>query len=79
MERLNIEQLYRHIRDKTDTYPLHSMYDVILFFLYHDILLHKFPTICNQCYGLNSITTLSLNHVGLSHYTDITRFHLYGL
>ena len=52
---LNLAQLYCHIRDKADTCSLHNMYDIILFVLYHDILLHKFPSIRHPCEAFHAI------------------------
>ena len=54
---LNMTQLFRHIRIKTDTCPMHNIFEVVLHLLYYDSLLHRFPQFRNPCDGSTPILT----------------------
>ena len=58
---LNLAQLYRHVRKKIDTCPMHNIYEIILYIMYHDQLLNMFPSVRNPCDGFTHITTPSIN------------------
>ena len=57
---LNLALLYRHFRRKADTCPMHNIYGVSLYVLYHDKLLHLFSFIRNPCDDYTPITAPSL-------------------
>ena len=72
---LNLAQLYRHVRMKVDTCPLHNIYKFILYVMYHDHLLHMFPTIRNPCDGSTNIATPSINTDGTNTSKNLVRVH----
>ena len=75
---LSLRQLYVHIRRKSDTCPMHNIYEVILYVLYRDALLHLFPDIVRDpCDGQTQIPTPTLNHDGDSTSCLIVRHHPY--
>ena len=74
---LNLAQLYRHVRMKVDTCPLHNIYEVILYVMYHQQILHLFPTVRDPCDGFTRITTPTLNKDGTATSEDLVRVHPY--
>ena len=54
---LNMTQLFRHIRMKADTCPMHNIYEVVLHLLYSDSILRRFPQFLNPCDGSTAILT----------------------
>ena len=74
---LNLYQLYRHVRRKTDMSPLHNIYEVILYVLYHQQLLNIFPSVRNSCDGFTRIAIPLLAPGGQNTSEEIVRFHPY--
>ena len=63
---------------KVDTCPLHIIYEVILYVMYHDHLLHPFPTIWNPCDGFTRIVTPSINTDETNTSEDLVQVHPYN-
>ena len=75
---LNLAQLYRHVRMKVDTCPLYNIYEIILYVMYYDHLLHIFPTIRNPCDCVTHIATPSINTDGTNTSEDLVQVHPYN-
>ena len=74
---LNLSQLYRYVRRKADTCPLHKIYEVILYIMYQDQLLNMFPIVKNSCDRFTRIVTPSFDSGGQRTSEDIVHFHPY--
>ena len=63
---------------KVDTCPLHNIYEVILYVMYHDQLLHRFPNVRIPCDGFTRITTPTINIDGTTTSEALVRVHPYN-